>query len=62
MLPDNFTYKTLNFNITNKTVFNGYRNLINLFLNNLKLVNDAIELRDNYIYSKVDSNLQFGFW
>ncbi|AFP80254.1 hypothetical protein HFMG06CAA_0537 [Mycoplasmoides gallisepticum CA06_2006.052-5-2P] len=62
VLPDNFTYKTLNFNITNKTVFNGYRNLINLFLNNLKLVNDAIELRDNYIYSKVDSNLQFRFW
>ncbi|WP_051420974.1 hypothetical protein [[Mycoplasma] imitans] len=62
VLPDNFTYKTINFNITNRTAFNGYRNLINLFINNIKIESDSIQLRDNYVYSKIDTNLTFWFW
>ncbi|WP_228444796.1 hypothetical protein [Mycoplasma tullyi] len=62
VLPDSFKYKHLDFSITSKTVFNGYRNLINLFINNLKLVNNSIQPRENYVYSKEDQDLQFGFW
>ncbi|MDC4183680.1 hypothetical protein [Mycoplasma bradburyae] len=54
-------YKGIHYQFYKQRVYNGWENLVNLFVNNLKINTNNLKLKDNYVFSRIDQNLKFGF-
>ncbi|QZX49209.1 hypothetical protein [Mycoplasma sp. E35C] len=58
-LGETFDYKALTFSFDRTLINNGYRNLLNVFKDNIEIYSPDFVIKSNYVFSKNDENLSF---